>query len=79
MAGKNLDVALRTLGAEIGQSAITRALHEQAKADDAETIERLRETISTLEDALSKANEKIARLTDAGGEPVQGEVLPDGY
>lgn len=78
MAGNNLDVALRTLGAQIGQSAITHALAEQAKADDAETIERLRETISTLEDALSKANERIARLADSEPTVIEGEVAPDG-
>lgn len=92
MADNNLDVAIRSLGAQIGQAAINQALSEQLRADHEAAIAELESTIAglestiaglrsnqtQLESSLSAAHEKIARLTDDTGEPLLGEVVPDG-
>lgn len=86
MADNNLDVAIRSLGAQIGQAAINQALSEQLRADHEAVIAELESTIAglrsnqtQLESSLSAAHEKIARLTDDTGEPLLGEVVPDGH
>lgn len=73
MADNSNQTAIRSLGAQVANLAIAKAMAEQESADKDEVIAEQREQMRLLQHSLDRANGQLNAM--ANGETLEGEVI----